>query len=536
VSNGTGLDQPTSAVEGASGQPSLSELSGYKPPPFGSSSLRERARNDTHEVFEVRDEDDDISSLFGPEIVQKFDIPIVFNDAVKYYIGWFSTEKRKVFGNWLRRSRQYVPVITEILGKQGMPEDLVYLAMIESGFNAKAYSPAKASGPWQFIYSTGGRYGLKVNYWVDERRDPEKSTVAAAKYLRDLFNQFGCWYLAAAGYNAGERRVERAIEKHNTNDFWELARYNALPRETREYIPKLIAAAIIAKDPEHYGFGSIEYDAPAQFVEVQVPGGVSLRTVAKAASADLGLVKSINPELLRGVTPPQERSYAVKLPRGVHLEGFGERLELMASKDRKIRNIATHKVKKSDTLEKILKRYRVSYVDLALVNEFDEDLKLRPGMVLNIPRYAGAPQKERGQKTSTDTRQVVRAEKEREGSKKKVVQKEPAPEGGRTVVHVVKKGETLSSISSRYGIDVAELKAQNNLKGDKVYPNMKLRLAGYKTEKKPAVRYHVVKKGETLSSISSRYGIEVAELKAQNKLKSDAVQPRMKLRIASAKD
>ena len=193
------------------------------------------------------DVEDDLSSLFTEDYQHQFDIPIVFNDAVQYFVRYFTTEKRKVMATWLKRSRRYVPMIKEILRDQGLPEDLIYLAMIESGFNPKAYSSMKACGPWQFIYETGGRYGLRVNHWVDERRDPEKSTVAAALYLKDLFNQFGNWYLAAAGYNAGEKRIEKEVEIHETSDFWELTKFNTLPRETREYIPRLLAAAIIAK-------------------------------------------------------------------------------------------------------------------------------------------------------------------------------------------------------------------------------------------------------------------------------------------------
>jgi len=272
-------------------------------------------------------DDDDLEPLIGSTDLQNFDIPIVFNDAVRYYIRYFTNEKRKVFTNWLRRSRRYAPIITEILRKKNMPEDLVYLAMIESGFNPKAYSPAQACGPWQFIYATGGRYGLKVNYWIDERRDPEKSTVAAAKYLRDLFNQFGHWYLAAAGYNAGERRIERAIEKHNTNDFWELYKYNTLPQETKNYIPQLIAAAVIAKEPEKYGFGSIDFQEPIRFVEIKVPPATPLTTIAKASSLDLDAVRSYNPELVRGITPPGTDDYEIKLPYPMDTIQFSERLE-----------------------------------------------------------------------------------------------------------------------------------------------------------------------------------------------------------------
>jgi membrane-bound lytic murein transglycosylase D len=477
------------------------------------------------------DDEDDIVSLLEHDTFQDFDIPIVFNDAVKYYIGYFTIEKRKVFVNWLKRARYYVPIIKEILKEHGMPEDLVYLAMIESGFNPKAYSRAKACGPWQFIYSTGGRYGLRVNYWIDERKDPEKSTVAAAKYLKDLFNQFGCWYLAAAGYNAGEKRVERAIEKHNTNDFWELAKYNALPRETREYIPKLIAAAIIAKDPEKFGFGSIKYDEPIRFVEIKVPGATSLSAIAKANSMDLSELKSYNPEILRGITPPKMDDYAIKLPSPVNVEEFNRNLQISLNKERKVRDVVAYKVKKKDTLAKILKRYGVKQEDIYLVNDCEEGLKLKPGMVLNIPRFS-KPSKSKTavaknvKKEDTEVRTASLTKSEKPDRPDK-----PEQQTTKTY-HIVKKGETLSTISNKYGIDIATIKSANNLKNDKLYPNMKLKLVSH-VQKKDNVKvtYHIVKKGETLSTISNKYGIDIATIKSANNLKTSKVYPRMKLKI-----
>lgn len=522
-------------------------------------------------------DDDDITKLLSTNYSKSFDIPIVFNDAVKYYIRWFSEDKKKVFANWLRRSRLYVPIIREILRERNMPEDLVYLAMIESGFNPKAYSTARAVGPWQFIYSTGGRYGLEVNYWVDERRDPEKSTVAAAKYLKDLFDQFGCWYLAAASYNAGEGRIGRLTQKHNTTDFWELHRYNTLPRETREYVPQLIAAAIIAKDPAKFGFGSITYDPPLRFTEAKVPPATPVASIAKASLTDIDLIRTYNPEILRGITPPG-KDYVVKLPSDVTAQAFYERLGPELEGFPALKGITTYKVKKKDSVASILKKHKIDRKDLVLVNSCDNELRIKPGMVLAIPKFSSEAPRQSVARADThdgDNKTVsgsdnddvpavseLRTVKKNAGDKRVLVatirssaspkmavkpSEEPTARDRAKAVktlkafHVVKRGETLSDISDRYGIDEDSLRTANKLKGSRVYPNMKLRLVSH-VEPKAAtkttasarskkVRYHTVKKGESLTSISDKYGIDIDDLKAANKIKGNKINRNAKLKI-----
>jgi membrane-bound lytic murein transglycosylase D len=236
------------------------------------------------------------------------------NKQVRAYLVYFSTERKAVITRYLSRSTRYLPMIKEVFREEGLPEDLAYLAMIESGFNNRAYSPAAACGMWQFIKGTGLRYGLAIDSYVDERRDPEKATRAAAKYLLDLYKQFGSWYLAAASYNCGEGRVQRELNQSNHKNFWELSANMCLPTETKNYVPQMIAATIIAKNPEKFGFKNVPYLPPVKYDKVPVTETTSLTAAAVAVNVPPDEVADLNPELLRGITPPDAQSYTLNLP------------------------------------------------------------------------------------------------------------------------------------------------------------------------------------------------------------------------------
>ena len=317
-----------------------------------------------------------------PKKEPRFDIPIVVNDRVEHCIVLFQTTIREKFVTWLSRSGKYIPFMRKLLKEQGLPEDLVYMALIESGFDPYAYSRSKAVGPWQFIYRTGKRYGLKVNWWVDERRDPEKSTIAAAKYLKDLYEMFACWYLAAAGYNAGEYKIIRAMKRYRTEDFWTLTKHRYLKRETKNYVPLMIAAAVVAKDPEKYGFTGIEYEEPLRYEKVKVPELTDLSHIAKACEISLEEIKDLNPELRRGVTPPNEPEYEIKIPftkTGLFTRNFEAMQPLEKFQFR------THTVKKGETLRGIANLYRVDLDPLLEINYLKKTSSLSKGMDLLIP-------------------------------------------------------------------------------------------------------------------------------------------------------
>jgi membrane-bound lytic murein transglycosylase D len=313
---------------------------------------------------------------------QEFDIPIVINAKVEQFIQYFQTTARKAFILWLARSEKYIPFMRNLLKENGLPEDLVYLALIESGFNPYAYSRSKASGPWQFIYLTGKRYGLRSNWWIDERRDPEKSTIAAAKYLKDLYDMFECWYLAAAGYNAGEKKIASAMKRYRTEDFWELTKYQYLKRETKDYVPQMIAAALIAKDPEKYGLIGIEYQEPLRYEKVKVHEVTDLRLIAKACEVTVNEIKDLNPELSRWCTPPDFPDYEIKIPFGkreLFLKNFG-----ILCPGKKFQ-YKTHIVRKGDTFSKIAKLYRVDLEPIFEINRLNKKSRLSIGMNLLVP-------------------------------------------------------------------------------------------------------------------------------------------------------
>jgi membrane-bound lytic murein transglycosylase D len=294
-----------------------------------------------------------------------FDIPIVVNSRVEEFILYFQTVIKERFSTWLAQSSKYTPLMRSVLQENGLPEDLVYLSLIESGFNPYAYSRSKAMGLWQFIAPTGKRYGLKVNAWVDERRDPEKSTLAAALYLKDLYDMFECWYLAAAGYNAGERKIARGMKRYRTEDFWELTKHRYLKRETKNYVPQMIAAALIGKNPERYGFEDIAYEEPLCYDKVKVPEATDLRSIAKACEVSVEELRDLNPELLRVYTPPNVSDYEVKIPCGKKETFFANFETLQQAKDLQFK---THVTRRGETPHSIAKLYRIELTSLLETN------------------------------------------------------------------------------------------------------------------------------------------------------------------------
>lgn len=337
-----------------------------------------------------------IREVVAADSVTEWDIPVVRNGPVQKFVELFSERQTDRMALYLKRSGQYEGMIRAKLRARGMPEDLLYLSMIESGFNPNARSKAQAVGLWQFIAGTGRDYGLRIDRYVDERRDPERSTDAALSYLHDLHGQFGSWYLAAAAYNSGEGRVGRVMrevtgsERGVEADFWRIR--SQLPSETREYVPLMVAAALVAKEPHKYGLGDVERYLPVPSETVLVPGGTELEMVAEAVGVSADAVEELNPHLVRDMTPPGE-AYPVRIPEGrgaafaanfarVKSQAPTREVRLASAEDASAR---THRVKQGESLWTIARRNGTSVAALRQANGLGKRSLIRPGQRLSIP-------------------------------------------------------------------------------------------------------------------------------------------------------
>ncbi|MEE4242219.1 MAG: LysM peptidoglycan-binding domain-containing protein [Desulfopila sp.] len=477
--------------------------------------------------------------------VHDYDFPVVINKQVNMYLDLFQNKQRKHFSRWLARSTAYKPLIEKELEKAGLPKDLVYLAMIESGFNQRAYSRARAVGLWQFMYGTGRDYKLRIDSYVDERRDAEKSTKAAINYLSDLYCRFNNWHLAVAAYNGGPGKIGNGLKKYKTNDFWELAEKKYLHLETKRYVPKLIAAIIIAKNPEKYGFTDLTYAPPLAYDTIEVNPGLSLNALALISGSSQKDIRLLNQELKTDRIPLNQKKYIAKIPQDSYSQAVAnlDRLHSVVRTGYK-----THIIAQNETLSSICNKYKINKTTLLKVNNLRSG-KLLQGQHLRIP-YS-------------------------------VVEYQLLPENGTAlaqsrdslILHTIKNGETLSKISTQYGVPEQMIVAWNGLEnahtiraGNQlalfivddtdsvaaaarrpaasnsaspstaknnqiVLADIKKTLPQQEGAKRSPFNWYQVKQGDTLWNISQRFNTSPKEIKQLNNLKTNLIHPGNRLRL-----
>ncbi len=286
----------------------------------------------------------------------QFSKEVVDHPRVRQFVRQYSVTNKIYFETLLARSGRYMPIIAKVLNEESLPEELAYLALLESEFLVNSTSQAGAVGLWQFVASTARQYGLRIDDWVDERRDPVKSTRAAAAYLKDLHRYYGRWYLVTAAYNAGPGIINKALQTSRAADFWSIKEKAQLSQETRNFVPKFVAIAMIATNPKKYGFNQVRYEEPLEFDEVDAEGLVKLDAAAEMAETEIAMIKDLNPALLRNTTPPGSRGYRLRVPVG-RAVAFAKASEYQRSKEPEPVRLVTHEVKRDDTLASIAARY-----------------------------------------------------------------------------------------------------------------------------------------------------------------------------------
>ncbi|HEX9638760.1 MAG TPA: LysM peptidoglycan-binding domain-containing protein [Acidobacteriota bacterium] len=432
--------------------------------------------------------------------------PLVRNPQVDQFIKLFQSrrDRRSQIEGGLSRAGRYLDGIRATLREEGLPEELAYVPVVESAYKVYAYSRARAKGLWQFIASTGSKYGLTINWWIDERSDPEKATRAAQRYLRFLYDNFGDWYLALAAYNCGEERVERAIARVGKRDFWELSRRRALPRETRDFVPQILAAMWIARDPAGFGF-AIEPEPPLRYDTVLIDGSIDLQLVARCVGASLDEIRELNPELRRGITPRDARGYRLKLPADSR-DRFLAQLASVPQQDRA--SYQRYIVQRGDTLGRIADRYGVALSELVQANRLHNIHSLGIGETLIVPFPAASGEFEIASASAA-----------------------PPARGAATSssvprIHQVRRGDTLYALAQRYGTSIERLLALNHLRRNHtLHPGMELvvwRDGEDGAAQEPAAAdekvVYRVRRGDTLSKIARNFGASIGDLARWNQL------------------
>jgi membrane-bound lytic murein transglycosylase D len=425
----------------------------------------------------------------------RHDLPLTVNDSVLQYLSFFTTARgREIVERGLERAGRYSAMIRRVLKEEGVPQDLIYLAQAESAFKPQAVSRAGARGIWQFMPFRGEEYDLERSYWVDERSDPEKATRAAAQHLRDLYGMFGDWYLVMAAYNSGPMSVARAIERTGYADFWELQKRHALPRQTRNYVPIIIALELVAKDPALYGV-HVDPEKPAQVETVKVDHPISLPLAADAAGVDTENLRLLNPQLLRDITP-NEPGFELKLPAST-TKSFEENIQQVPQE--KWTSWRLHATGEGETLAEIARRYHVTVRALEAANHLEPHADLPAGFLLNVP----------------------------------------TPPEPWLVRYRIRRGDTLSGIAARFHVTVAQLKRWNHISGHHIRAGRQLRiytgrrLAEVSRSRTRSARNrrvangssttlaHRVKDGETLYSIARKYQTTISALRRSNSFLAD---------------
>lgn len=413
--------------------------------------------------------DIELSTVEVTQLAQnEFDIPIRSHPLVDHYLTLFQGRGRRFFQRWLDRSEIFIPIMAPILASYELPSDIVYLAMIESGYSGTATSPAAAAGFWQFMPATGRQYGLRQNRYVDERRDFILATHAAARFLTRLYHKFGDWHLAFASYNAGDGRIGKALKKHRVDNYWDLIEIKgSLAKETKHYVPKLIAAATIAKNPEAYGFERRPPRRPLHWDTIEAPPSTELSVLAREFKLTTKELKSLNPGLIQALTPPSGKT-SIRVPRG-----FGRRASVfLAQLPKEQRRLhVKHTIKRGDTLFDIAARYGASATAIREANNISNARRLQAGKVLLIPTTS-IPHTEA---TRTPSPKTV-AEKSLTKPKKTATQQPANKRAVAQASYRVRSGDTLWSIAQRFDISVKRLRQLNQLRDNTIHVGALLRL------------------------------------------------------------